>query len=227
MKITPDEARKFASGAGFTGESIDIVAAIAQAESGLDDHARNCNNPGGSCDRGILQINSYWHPEVSDACAYDIACAFKEGYRISSQGTNFHPWTTFTNGAYKQFLKGPSPMQAVPQGWSDDGTTLKAPNGQVVVKGFRQWILTHPWDAANLPLEAEHWQDPLEVANPSLGGGSQQAFHWTVLQYTQKDNKIMEMWTGQELLALWKQRESLAQQVQSLQQQLAALQGHP
>jgi len=26
-------------------------------------------------DRGIFQINSYWHPEVSDECAFDIRCA--------------------------------------------------------------------------------------------------------------------------------------------------------
>lgn len=38
---------------------------------------RNCigNYPAGSCDRGVFQINDYWHAEVSDACADDIRCA--------------------------------------------------------------------------------------------------------------------------------------------------------
>lgn len=26
-------------------------------------------------DRGVFQINSFWHPEVSDECAFDVKCA--------------------------------------------------------------------------------------------------------------------------------------------------------
>lgn len=28
-------------------------------------------------DRGVYQINSYWHPEISDDCAFDVACSTK------------------------------------------------------------------------------------------------------------------------------------------------------
>jgi hypothetical protein len=123
-----------------------------------------------------------------------------------------------------QFVQAGGPM-GVPAGWRDDDTTLTAPNQKVVVKGFRQYVLDHNWDPANLPLENEHHLDQLEVSNPSLGGGSQQAFRWTVMEWTQKDNRVFEMWTGQELLGLRQQLGGLKQQVQSLQQQIASLKG--
>jgi hypothetical protein len=112
-RLSVDQARQYASAAGFTGDALAMIVAIAQAESGLRTDARNRNTDRfHSVDRGILQINSHWHPEVSDACADDPACAFQAGFRISERGRSFHPWSTYTNGAYQQFLpKGVSWMQ--------------------------------------------------------------------------------------------------------------------
>src|SRR5580765_731810 len=45
------------------------------------------------------------------------------------------------------FLQGGS--MGIPQGWKDDGHTLTAPNNIDVVLGFRDWILSHNWDAGN------------------------------------------------------------------------------
>jgi len=95
--------------------------------------------------------------------------------------------------------------QAPPQGWKDDGTTLTAPNGIGVVKGFRQYLLGHSWRADDWPLEPEHGQNPLELSNPSIGGGTQQVFRRTVLEWTPKQG-IFEAWVGQELLELRKHR---------------------
>jgi hypothetical protein len=88
----------------------------------------------------------------------------------------------------------------VPSGWKDDGTALVAPNTIKVVHGFREYILSHPWDAENWPLEEEHTVAQQELSNPSLGSGSQQAFRWTVLEWTPARD-VYCMWTGQELLA--------------------------
>lgn len=33
------------------------------------------NTPAGSIDRGIFQINDFWHSEVSNECAYDLRCS--------------------------------------------------------------------------------------------------------------------------------------------------------
>lgn len=86
-----------------------------------------------------------------------------------------------------------------PAGWHDDGVTLTAPNGVVVVKGFRQWVLSHSWDAENWPLQAEQGLNPLEASNPALGSGTQQIFRWLTLEWT-PERGVFNAWTGQELL---------------------------
>ena len=101
--MTPQEAMLNAQEAGFNGQSASTIVAIAQAESGLNPNARGINTSG-SVDRGILQINNVYHPEVSDYCAYNPQCAFQQAYRISNAGTNFTPWTTYNSGAYRQYL---------------------------------------------------------------------------------------------------------------------------
>lgn len=106
--------------------------------------------------------------------------------------------------AYLQSEQG-GPM--VPQGWTDNGTTLTAPNGHTITLGFRDYVLNHNWDSNNLPLEEAHAQIPLELSNPSLGGGTQQVFRWSVLEWTPSGG-VFVAWVGQELL---KMRELLAQ----------------
>lgn len=105
MNLSSSQLASYAQSAGFTGAGLAIIVAIALAESGGNPAIRGGQDPR---DRGVLQINSYWHPEVSDACAFDPACAFKAAFSISSNGTNFSQWTTFTNGAYKSHLSAAS-----------------------------------------------------------------------------------------------------------------------
>ena len=45
-----------------------------------------------SVDRGLWQINSRWHPEVSNHCAYDYKCATIEAIRIINE-RGFEEWT--------------------------------------------------------------------------------------------------------------------------------------
>lgn len=89
---------------------------------------------------------------------------------------------------------------SIPANWKDDGKTLTAPNGIQVVQGFRDYVLSHNWDTANLPLETAQGLTPLELSNPGLGGGTRQTFRWTVLEWTSKQG-VFEAWSGQELLA--------------------------
>lgn len=107
--ISVAAATGYAGQAGFKGSSLQTIVAIAQAESGLNTTALNASNADGSHDRGILQINNRAHPNVGDACAFDPTCAFQAGYQISSQGTNFNPWVTYTSGAYKKYM-GTTPV---------------------------------------------------------------------------------------------------------------------
>lgn len=101
----------------------------------------------------------------------------------------------------------------IPQGWTDDGATLTAPNGVHVVKGFRDWVLSHNWDPANYPLAAEFGTSLLESSNPSLGGGSQQLFRWSMLGYTTQRGVFQE-WLGVELAYCRQQVQQKAAQVQ-------------
>lgn len=54
-----------------------LAMRVAMCESGLDPEARNLIQ-GKGIDRGLYQWNSYYHPEISDRCAYDIECSTKE-----------------------------------------------------------------------------------------------------------------------------------------------------
>lgn len=113
----------------------------------------------------------------------------------------------------------------VPTGWTDDGTLLRAPNGVVCDLGFRAFVLNFPggWPAWNWPLEAESGVNPVEMSNPSLGGGTHQPFRATLLEWTAARG-VFASWVGQEYVAY---RAALAQangQMASLTAQVAALQ---
>lgn len=100
-----DQAAAHAYRAGFRAEGGAIMLAIAMAESSLIPNNRNVNTDSRrTVDRGILQINSYWHAEVTDAQADDPASAFVAGYRISAGGTAFGQWSTYNGGQYKPHL---------------------------------------------------------------------------------------------------------------------------
>jgi len=66
MLLSAAQIAGYAQSAGFTGTGLVNAVAVALAESNGDTNARNVN-AGGSVDRGVWQINGYWHSEVSDA----------------------------------------------------------------------------------------------------------------------------------------------------------------
>ena len=56
----------------------DYLIRLARCENDTFDPLRDNtvgNYPADSKDRGIFQINDYWHAEVSDECAYDVRCS--------------------------------------------------------------------------------------------------------------------------------------------------------
>ncbi|MFK8912527.1 transglycosylase SLT domain-containing protein, partial [Streptomyces sp. YS-3] len=91
--------------AGFRGESLVTAVAVALAESSCDPTATNVqNNTPPSTDRGLWQINSYWHREVDDACAFDPQCNANAAFTISSGGANWQPWSTYNAGAHLRHM---------------------------------------------------------------------------------------------------------------------------
>jgi N-acetyl-anhydromuramyl-L-alanine amidase AmpD len=123
------------------------------------------------------------------------------------------------------YLKGSTQVGGVPDGWADDGTTLKAPNGHTVVKGMRDYILKHDWDASNWPVEDEqHDITPLEMSNPALGAGNRQRFRMGTLEYT-TERGVFPAYVGPEMMAMEKRIHELSAQVTTLQAQLAKATG--
>lgn len=86
-----------------------MAAAIAMAESGGNSTATDCDS-NGSIDRGLWQINSV-HGSQS---TYDVMGNARAAVSISNNGTNWSPWTTYTSGAYRQFLNGNVSPSATP-----------------------------------------------------------------------------------------------------------------
>ncbi|HEX3640211.1 MAG TPA: hypothetical protein VHV10_02855 [Ktedonobacteraceae bacterium] len=126
--------------------------------------------------------------------------------------------------AFPKTVSGGQPtMPTTPQGWSDDGTTLKAPDGTPVTLGFRDLVRGSNWDPANVPLETVKHFPILEQSNPGLGAGEAQLFNLDRLEYNPKLG-IFPGWLGKELQWYQKQHAILIAQIADLQKQIAALQ---
>lgn len=119
-----------------------------------------------------------------------------------------------------------APFMGVPQNWTDDGTTLTAPNGQAVTKGERDFILNYPggWHSWNVPIEAGVDGVLVEESNPSLGYGYRHLYEDSQIEWTQQRGGFFEGWVGQELQAVRKSRDAAVTQVKALQTQVQALQ---
>lgn len=87
--------------AGFTGTSAVTATAIALAESGGNTTITHVNS-NGSIDYGLWQINSVHGYDPQSLLDPDFNA--KAAYAISSGGTDFQPWTTYTTGRYQSFM---------------------------------------------------------------------------------------------------------------------------
>jgi pyruvate/2-oxoglutarate dehydrogenase complex dihydrolipoamide acyltransferase (E2) component len=111
-------------------------------------------------------------------------------------------------------------VSGVPAGWHDDGTTLTAPNGVPVVHGFRDWVMAHEWNPADVPIAPEMGVDEVEMGNPSLGAGTI-IFFLMSGQYTWTQARgVFATYNGQEIRAL-RQQLATAQAAQAQAEQAA------
>lgn len=101
--------------AGFKGDGLKMAYAIAMAESGGNASAHNGNANTGDNSYGLFQINMLggMGPErraryglSSNDALYDALTNAKVAYRMSNGGKNWGPWSTYGNGAYKQYYGG-------------------------------------------------------------------------------------------------------------------------
>ena len=105
--LSDDDLAAVARNAGFPDGDDNLATAIAVAlaeSNGWTQAVLTNSDAYCSRDRGLWQINDHWHPEVTDAQAFDPNQNAAAAYRISSGGTNWTQWSTYKNGSYKAFL---------------------------------------------------------------------------------------------------------------------------
>lgn len=116
----------------------------------------------------------------------------------------------------------------VPTGWTDDGVTLKAPDGTPIAKGFRDYVLSHGWVANNTPMGPERviTSGSIEYGNSKVGPGSRQDFRFCSLGWTQAWG-VYVIAVGQDITALVGQLSAAQAQIAALQAQIKQLQNQP
>ncbi len=110
-KLSPAQIAEYAHDAGFRGQDLTVAVAVALAESGGDTRAHNPVPPDDSY--GLWQINMHGGlgPDRRDEFdldsnreLFDPKENAQAAWEISGKGDSFEPWSTYTNGAYKQYL---------------------------------------------------------------------------------------------------------------------------
>jgi hypothetical protein len=111
VALTPEQIAQHAHQAGFRGQALTIAVAVALAESSGNPQAHNAKPPDNSY--GLWQINMLGSMGPARRHQFDIksndqlfqpATNAKAAFAVSSKGTNWSPWATYTNGMYKSHL---------------------------------------------------------------------------------------------------------------------------
>lgn len=96
------DVARLALSVGLSQTNAAIAVAIAQAESGFNTAAHNPVPPDNSV--GLWQINLLAHTQYTVEQMKDPNQNAAAMARISGVGSNWNPWSTYTNGAYEGFL---------------------------------------------------------------------------------------------------------------------------
>lgn len=135
QQLTPLQIAEVARGAGFKGEGLVVAVAVALAESsGIANRVGYNKDKYRSIDRGLWQINSYWHKEYSDAQCFNAEECARAAYAISSGGSNWSPWTTYTTGVYSGYM--PQARQGVAQLQGSGGEQPSSTNDSVPLRAM-------------------------------------------------------------------------------------------
>lgn len=109
--------------AGWRDKNLILSVAIAHAESAFYTEAYNDQNPDGSIDRGLWQINSVHIGETVGGVKVTAENLFDPAYNArvahdlvyKNRSYTFNAWSAYTNLAYRQYLDGA--IQGVANMW--------------------------------------------------------------------------------------------------------------
>lgn len=102
------QLQALAQGVGFPDPAL--AAAVAMAESGGNPCAQgdpnigvhSCSGPNGTSEAfGLWQVNVLYNTQYDPTSLLDPTYNAKAALAISSNGTNWNPWTTYRTGAYR------------------------------------------------------------------------------------------------------------------------------
>lgn len=165
--LSHQELEAIAREQGLPETSLDVAAAVAQAESGggearghptLDPQAHKDSN--GRWSIGLWQINSLNGPPPGagrgDLTNDQLATASlnaKAMAQISANGTNWKPWGAFNNGSFRKFLtKGAGMEMTTKAQWG-----AKPPKNKLgVISGSVSELFLHHTVTESGPPERQH-----------------------------------------------------------------------
>lgn len=102
--LTIPQIAQIAVNAGIpNGMPVMLAVCIALAESSGRTDAVN-RNTNGTGDYGVWQINDVHNEKMPGRDRFDPDVNAQLMAMISSNGTNWQPWTTYNTGAYQQFM---------------------------------------------------------------------------------------------------------------------------
>ncbi len=110
--LSPSQISEFAWAAGFRNDGLRIAVAVALAESGGRTEAvgdTTLQNSTWGPSIGLWQIRSLnaqkgTKGERDELANYEPLHNAKAAYAISGGGSNWKPWSVYTNGSYKKYL---------------------------------------------------------------------------------------------------------------------------
>lgn len=141
--------------AGGIPGTADTAAAIAQAESGGCQYAKagpTDDRPVKQCvyrhtltenSYGLWQINRMAHPQYSATTLWNPLGNAQAAVDISNGGDDFGAWTTYTNGAYKQYLQAGGVPTPQPGSTAPPTAAGAAPSGHRGYADLRNSVAKH------------------------------------------------------------------------------------
>lgn len=148
--LTDDQIAQVAVNNGFSTadtNNLAVCVAIAKAESSGRTDAIN-SNTNGTNDKGLWQINSVHDSKLPGQDRFDSNVNAQLMMIISSNGSNWQPWSTYNNGAYQQHLgeaiSAVSGKQFVPDPgnspWGGGGSNTQTVSNSNPVSGIEKFF---------------------------------------------------------------------------------------
>jgi hypothetical protein len=171
VALTPAQIAQYAHQAGFRGQGLTIAVAVAMAESSGNPKAHNAKPPDNSY--GLWQINMLGSMGPARRDQFDLKsndqlfrpdANAKAAFAISNGGSNWSPWSTYTNGMYKSHLDA---ARRAAQTVTHDKRGHRD-NAPADAKGDR-WIVLDLAELAILARKFQHFADRVEHVRRTVG----------------------------------------------------------